>query len=330
MIRSELRHLIFNWLFGAVVGTAIIAFTSPWFVRSYLPREVDAIRGVRTMPTGVTYRWRSEGWADTKIGPLGMPGKLQIDDVKSGISRIALWGDSQAEGVTVADQQKLFAQIERLSNQQLQVFPFARSGDDLEVWLRQIPAVERKLQIDMHVVLVVDLPDLLINPSNDGPATYPAAITALPAFLIQASRNLITDHRTGSIRKLRFAVGPENDSGKVATTDQRPVSDWGQSLTRLRAATDHKIVLLYAPPVPQIVGDRVQRADLAATDISRVEKIANGLGIQVVNVQQALVASAQAGHWPHGFHNGRIGVGHLNSVGYEVIATMLIEAIVKR
>ncbi len=105
-----------------MVGTGIIALTSPLFVRSYLRLRVDPVRGVWTLPPEHVYRWRSEGYADTWIGPLGMPGKRSLPGGDDRTIRVALWGDSQAEGVCVADDQKIDAQAQRIAGQQLSVF----------------------------------------------------------------------------------------------------------------------------------------------------------------------------------------------------------------
>jgi len=139
------RLLMTNWLRGIVVGTILVAVTSPLFVRSYLPREIDPIRGVAVMPAGATYRWRFEGYADSHIGPLGMVGKTDISEPTSNTVRIALWGDSQAEGVCVPDRDKLFKQLERRYAPRVEVFPLARSGDNVADWVAQIPAVAAAL-----------------------------------------------------------------------------------------------------------------------------------------------------------------------------------------
>ena len=109
-------------------------------------------------------------------------------------TRVALWGDSQAEGVCVNDAQKIFAQAQQLSQGEIEVFPLTRSGEDVADWLTQFPAVEKELNIDVHVLLIVDLPDLLTTsevpvppPTQADTAQANAAIAAkLPAFVIQA------------------------------------------------------------------------------------------------------------------------------------------------
>ena len=48
----------------------------------------------------------------------------------------------------------------------------------------------------------------------------------------------------------------------------------------------------------------------------------------VVDARDELRSSvASDGRWPHGFHNGRIGSGHLNQVGNQVLAARLVEGL---
>lgn len=322
-------RLATRWLFGAMIGTALIAVTSPWFVRSYLPTSIDPTRGVAVLPTGADYRWRSEGYATTRIGPLGMPGKSSIVDAAPGQLRVALWGDSQAEGVSVPDNRKLFAQLERCSDDKLQVFPLARSGDDAADWVQQIPSVESDLAIDMHVILIADLPDLLVSDDPPPESTASQRITKLPAFVIQSARNLITDSDSGGFRKLRFSVGPAASSTSQASHQWNPVSndDWTKSIDRIRDAADKPIWILYAPPSPQIANGSANFNDSAAATFGAIKRIAEDRGVRAINSHAALCQSARAGEWPHGFQNGQIGQGHLNATGYSVVAQVLVAAI---
>ena len=103
------RFILARWLSGLCLGTVVIAVTSPWFVRSYIPRVQDPVRAVEVYQPGARYRWRSEGYATSQIGPMGMVGTSTSDLESDPDVRYALWGDSQAEGVCVSDQQKIGA-----------------------------------------------------------------------------------------------------------------------------------------------------------------------------------------------------------------------------
>jgi hypothetical protein len=312
-------------------------------VRTYAPLHASQARGVWTLPAGHTYRWRSEGYADTEIGPLGMPGKLSIAQRDDGFVSVALWGDSQAEGVCVADDEKLFAQAERLSAEEyrrggrLEVYPFARSGEEAADWVTQMPAVEREVELDIHVLLIVDLDDLLAAPEAPIPPPSEAdveqanaAIAArLPAFVIQAARHLLTESDETTRRKLRFMIGPiaADDPRQSSVWGPRRDADWIAATTAIRRASEKPIVILYAPPAPQIIDGKVIVEDDGAADFEVMRVAAEAAGLIVIDTREQLRQSARQGRWPRGFHNGLIGQGHLNANGNTVVALELIDAV---
>lgn len=355
---ATVKRLLRSWLIGILVGTGIVAVTSPLFVRSYLPLRVDPVRQVWTLPPGQFYRWRSEGYANTWIGPLGMPGKhgpvSETPADSPGQWRVALWGDSQAEGVCVADADKLFAIAERLGAGRIQVFPLARSGEDAADWVTQMAAVEQTLEVDVHVLLTVDLEDLLAAtqaplspPRESDVAAARASIAArLPAFVIQGARHLLTEADETTPRRLRFSVGPHPEvatpivedvaatspaESRAAATDggdaDRVAERWGEAMRAIRAASSRPILILDAPVTPQIVEGRVVTVSESDPRFQRMKGAAEEAGLMVVSARTTLVQSARDGNWPHGFHNGRFGSGHLNRIGNTVVASLMVSAV---
>jgi lysophospholipase L1-like esterase len=329
-------RLLVRWLSGVLLGTLIIAASSPLFVRSYLTQSFEPTRNAMTLPPGAAHRWRSEGYATTRIGPWGMPGKRSITEPTASAERIALWGDSQVEGFCVPDDQKLFAQLERQSAGQLTVLPLARSGDDVADWIAQIPTVESSLAIDRHVVVIADLPDLLTAAVEEDEATAGTLRNlraALPAFLLHAGRNLLTQADGTTWRSLRFRIGPvEQPSAAIQATthpidDQWSSANWTGAIERLQSSGDRPMVILYAPPSPYILAGHAFFQDPAVEQFAIVSEICQRLGVRLVSAQQAFVDAAHAGRWPHGFHNGQIGVGHLNADGYAILAKIIWDAI---
>jgi hypothetical protein len=324
------------------------------FVRSYFPLRADPVRQVWTLPPGHAYRWRSEGYATTAIGPLGMPGKLSMATPRTPQLRVALWGDSQAEGVCVADRDKLFAIAERLGEGRVQLFPLARSGEDAADWVTQMSAVEEALELDCHVILCVDLEDLatatqapLPAPSDADRAAARAAIAAkLPAFVIQAARHLLTEPDETTPRRLRFSVGPHHPPQEEDAEAARKqpaigrVSDdgdgkwhedhWREAMRAIRSASSLPIVILDAPVTPQIVAGRVLTVTEGDPPFQQMKRAAEQAGLVVVSARAALARSAREGRWPHGFHNGQFGSGHLNRTGNAVVASILLEQVRRR
>ena len=344
-MKTTSLRLIILWGVGFGVGTLLVGLTSPLFVRSYLPLQANSVRGVWTLPAGTTYRWRSEGYANSRIGPDGMPGKTAIDASRPAPdSRVALWGDSQAEGVCLDDSDKLFAQIARVSEGKLDVYPFARSGEDAADWVTQMAAVEKEFGIDQHVILVAELSDLLsaanapIPPpsEDDVEAANRAIASRLPAFVIQAARFLLREEDGATPRKLRFSIGPvESPSIDAGPSEVAPESEvdrgakWRSPLAAIRSATERPITLLYAPLVPQIVSGDVRWTDPEDADYQAVREQALQLGLKMVDARSSMRQSAEAGRWPHGFHNGQIGVGHLNRFGNQRLASEVVDRLVR-
>ena len=396
---APFSRLLFRWCCGLSFGTLLIAGSSPWFVRSYSPLVVDPIRRTWVLPSGNHYRWRSEGYATTHVGPLGMPGRVRELGVVAGKIgngesingnhttglnadtlhwalpdtvppnaaplRVALWGDSQVEGVCLADEQKLFAIAERLSAGAVEVFPLARSGQDAADWLTQLPMVEDHLSIDLHLFLVADLEDLLAAnlaplppPSPQDVSAGNAAIAArYPAFVIQAARNLLTVHNGATRRTLRFRPGPipvtavdphspvkregewvsiqstlsGEEEGKAlpegSLIDNDLISLWNEALSVIRRTTSKPVWVLDAPVTPEIVGGDVRLKTFADNHYVALQRVAPKHRIEVISVRKLFNDAAAQGRWPHGFQNGQIGVGHLNQNGNQLLAETLLREI---
>ncbi len=343
--------ILFRWSVGGLVGTLLVAVSSPWFVRSYLPRHIDEIRDVAVLQSGTTYRWRSEGYADTWIGPHGMPGiadaKFFSDRDDESTLRVALWGDSQAEGMGVADRFKIFAQAEQLADRSavnLSVLPLARSGDDARSWLHQLPAAERRLGVDIHMILVVDLPDFTIAAerfqAEPLDASQQRIVEQIPAFALRAVRNLLTSHEGDAPRRLRFAIGPaaiappqfdqSNEALDVAAAGAAKadvVSVIADATAAIRAVTTRPVHVIYAPPIPVIMGGRrIERDDNEAILASLITALGDA-EINWIDLRPAMIAAARRGDWPRGFHNGEIGNGHLNSLGNRIVARSIVAAV---
>jgi lysophospholipase L1-like esterase len=329
-----MKVILVRWTVGLITATVLFGIVSPLFVRSFLPNEVN--RGINTLPSGYAYRWRSEGYATTRIGPHGMPGKTEVPDGAK--SRIALWGDSQAEGVTVADDEKLFAAIQAASQNTLDVYPLAISGDSLGRWLLQMPWAESELAVNEHWFLIVDLEDLIDRSLPDATKSGRLyGITSyLPAFTVVAAKNLLTDVE-GNPRQLRFSLGRQSSTMPIDSIKQSAASPlegwdeprWTTLMRELRSRSELPIRILYCPPRPMIVGNHVDFEPPFIEAASIAARSAEAAGIEWIDLTEPLAISAQSGRWAHGFHNGQFGVGHLNATGNRVVAQAILAALDK-
>jgi hypothetical protein len=147
-------------------------------------------------------------------------------------------------------------------------------------------------------------------------------LNIIPDFVIHAARGLVFAGDSQRFRKLRFSVGPlaESDVEKsTASTIDAPFPS-NAIATALAESTTQPITVIYAPRLPIVIGDRIYREDSRATDFQSLAVALNEHDIRVIDCRDGLRQAAAEGHFPHGFHNGVFGNGHLNSVGYRVIA----------
>lgn len=338
------NELVKRWVLGAITGTLLVAATSPWFVRSYLPRKFDSTRNVVVLSESVCYRWRREGYADTTIGPHGIPGwtaDWNLDlPAEDGAPRIALWGDSQAEGMCVRDADKIAAHVEDLSNQRVQVVTLARSGDDCNDWISQIPSVEKAWHIDAHVFLLVEWSDWCIDavaPAVNSTELVSDRINALaryaPGFVIHAVRNASTQGTANEPRRLRFGLGPVDVPDKrinVKTNNASRVHEiegLSKQIDRLRKATSKPLLFLYAPKLPAIIDGELQRDDDSELVLASLREILPIERSAVLDLRSQLMDSAMKGRWPRGFHHGQFGVGHYNAIGNAILANACVSGL---
>ncbi|MEO1528134.1 MAG: hypothetical protein AAFX06_22115 [Planctomycetota bacterium] len=317
-----------RWLVGLSIGTCLIAVTSPLFVRSYVPREVDSLRKVAVLQPGSTYRWRREGYATTAIGPHGMFG---VDSVESNATlTLALWGDSQAEGACVADHEKIATMVKRLGDGSLHVLSFARSGDDCNDWIAQIPRVESAIGIDAHVFLVSEFSDWQVDvaePNEHVDERLNGVSRFLPDFVVQAARNVVVTGNGDTRRVLRFRPGPMPSHDSLQASNETDAET--DSLDAIRAnvervrdsTTKHCLfVLATEPPDVATGGGELSNDSRTARAFGGQQE---GLGrLDLIDLTSTLQSSPRASR---GFQNGQLGVGHLNAQGNRIIAQGVVE-----
>lgn len=336
-IRNEVRgKMIVRWILGLMAGTMIVWVTSPLFVRSYHGRVYDPISRSLVYPAGTAYRWRSEGYATTLFGPDGMPGR-QTPPRPHASRVIALWGDSQAEGVCVADRDKLWRVLQTgLANkaESVDVLPLAKSGTDAADWIRGFDASEKLLGVTEHFLLVCELNDLLPL-AQHAPDPMPgmplvredALLDVVPDFVIHAARGIFLQSASNELRRLRFGIGPvaKNVAGAAHgyyESSRFPAAEIADGLAR---STTLPVTLLYAPRLPVIMGGTIKRTDSQNDAFERLATALRQTSVSVIDCRDALLDAADQGVFPHGFQNGVIGNGHLNETGYRAIVTRIAE-----
>lgn len=332
--------MLVRWIVG-MLGCGLLFWVAGYHtVDSILVRVADPQLGVVTLRPGDTIRWRSEGWATTRIGPHGLPGWRPSDAER----RILLWGDSQVEGLTVNDPEKIHNQVIRLADRSggrnLDCLPLGRSGSDAHHWISLTNAAEALWQPERHVWVVTDLDDLWVLAdrqataslkrfsADPSPAWVRWAAACRADALLAAGKRIAYDRQAGRLRRLDFGPGPRRaalaagDAAAAVSLDEQTIQ------TVASAITDHgrhrRLAILYAPATPRI-GDRVviDHPDDAAFNALRREL---GDAVAVVDLRAAFVELWQRQHrLARGFHHGMPGRGHLNAEGNRIVAEAVVQ-----
>lgn len=327
-----------RWLFGLVAGTALAWGSSNFFVRSYSMRVHDAERGRWVRPAGTRFRWPLEGYGVTHYGATGLPGWQPAGrdgEESSEDVLVALYGDSQAEGLCVSDRQKLHRQLSQ-SLGRTRVIPLAESGDTWRDWADQFAWAEKRWGVKLHVILLTEISDVMDRDSvpnartTKPPSAFRGALLKrLPDMAVHAVAGLALDPSSGTRRSLRFRPGPVKceTSPTDASASRNPSHRFAAIVDELAGQASKPIVVVYAPRIPSNTGKDLVWEEPLQSPFPLFADEARKQGLTVIDARPVLVESAKVGRFPHGFHHGQLGNGHLNAVGYDVLANLVSEPV---
>ncbi|TVP95471.1 MAG: hypothetical protein EA381_18775 [Planctomycetaceae bacterium] len=354
-----------SWIVGLLGASLLVYFAGRPFVDSILVRDFDDDLEMVTFRPGDTIRWRSEGRADTLVGPHGLPGWQP----NGADFRVVLWGDSQVEGLCVADRDKIHQQlIDQVAWYDsglpftCDCMPMGRSGTDARDWRDGMPAADRLWKPELHVWVVTDLEDLtaLGTPTMPRSTTWSAPSSRAVRLahqlradvLVAIARKRLRDP-AGGWRSLDFAIGPrgtaaptslDSPNGNTAPARNTAVGGLGLSdqvpagnteideatvaeVERIAAEQAGRLLLVYAPATPRIHNGWLPNHP----DDERFDSIQARLaarGIDVLDLRPDFRALWDQWRLPtRGFHNGTPGLGHLNRAGNSLIARRIVGAL---
>lgn len=357
-----------QWAIGIFGSWVIVWVVGPGLINSILVRTYDADLKVNTIRPGDVVHWRSEGWASTRIGPHGLPGwqpdrpggQTNREPVSPGddpLRRIVIWGDSQVEGVCVADEQKIHNQTIAIARRrdriELDCLPMGRSGADARDWQDLMPDADRLWHPDLHVWVVTDLSDLTVLASKDAAEAYHRWTVESPRWvkfaaaihaeaLFEAGKRIFRDPSTGGIRRLDFSLGPRGATTAVSSDDAHGDAHGeahGEAIKNedelagavatavagLAGRFDGRLAILYAPATPRFAGGlKTDHPDDAAFDAIR--RRLREAAIPVADVRGDFIELWHTRtELPRGFHNGMPSYGHLNASGNRLVAAAILD-----
>ncbi len=334
-----------RWFVGALASGLLLWAFGAEFVNSIEPEQFDEKIGRHLPRPGAKLRFRSEGWATTRYASHG----LLADDVEAKASfAVGVWGDSFIQSAHVDDDEKFGARFrERWVGQPtVTTVAVGYPGRAVADVVALLPRYEAIKNFSAHVVVLPDLFDVSPNGTTfierprfefsehrrepPWPALRERLARSRLDFLWTPIHRLFVAHRNpiGS-EPLRWRVGPVPTEANrwrrwPELYDVDPAA-WQFALRELRASTDAPLAILYAPRVPYLDDGRVLLEHPVADLAARFGAMCRQEGIEFIDLSGALAAHFESsGRTPMGFHNGRIGRGHLNGDGQKVLADALI------
>lgn len=156
--------LTFRWLVGFGFSLMAIWAVTAWFSENYYPREWNSQLKRNVAVSGSTFQQRSEGWATTRFGELGLVG--QDGPLEAETPKVLIWGDSFVEAFHVDDDDKMHRQWESMAPEVgfegMQCVAVGHRWWSVADYLFLMPRMESAVEnARLHVVHLHTLQDIL-------------------------------------------------------------------------------------------------------------------------------------------------------------------------
>lgn len=340
--------ILINWLAGFIIATAGIWAMSPLTTDSPIVYVWDSALERYVAEAGV-YRKRSEGYATTHTGRLGINGIPDVTLVQG--PKVAIWGDSYVDARHVADDRKMSQVASRLFRERfgkpITAVAIAMEGWSMADICHQLPRYEKLCGgFEAHVIVFNEFTDFDIGqpgramtfrpgrPAHLAPNGWHPRRQRLKAAVYESGCNfawlLLRD--LAQHRPLRFAPGKVRRPAENSTVNspEEPVSSEGraQVLDALRATTERPILLVYVPALPGLYKGAVVDTEPFPSQLAELKALAKSRGMGFIDIGPQLAeAPRRDGRFPRGFANTLIYAGHLNTLGHHIVAQAIVNAL---
>ncbi len=326
-----------RWFLGALLSFAIVWGSSAVFINSIPIWEYSDELDSYIFEENMAYRWRSEGWATSRVGRHDVFG---IDDITTVSGRcVAIWGDSYVEAAQVADSEKTAQQLTKMferENVPLTGIGIGRAGRSVSDYYYLLPRYEQLISPLSNVILISQIEDLEVDGKT---------FVQSPEFHFQKRnqryqalglRKLLSDWRLdfifSTIKEMKtpreWVFLPWKDKaarGKIATVVDKTMEErraqWQFALKSLQANSKAPLTIAYVPTVPFINDGEIIFQDENEALALELQSLASELGIGWVDLTSAFNGLyTEKGLFPRGFINSRPASGHLNKYGHYLLA----------
>lgn len=342
------RKQLTIWVFGFVFSLLFIWGVSAVFLGSIRPKVWDSAVGRFIDVPGLTYRHRSEGWADTCPGLHGMS-RESAEVFFSPGPKFLFWGDSYAEAVQVSPEERAVNVYNALAGQgKPRGVTIADSGLTVADYYFYIPRYEALTDnVVAHIFLLDGLRGIMPGSHLDCHSQFladpwrfeehlcePSELAQRYGPMINRSR---LDFLHGLYRSLRdysfrFSVGnltqrrPVIRPEKEELSPERMESAWRFLLAELARETRARLVFIYAPLSPALSRGNIRyenEEDKAKKAL--FARLCREAGADFIDLSADFLSLYEKdGTLTMGFFNTPQGAGHFNASGQAVVARGLL------
>lgn len=340
--KSKLRsalHLLAIWGSAGILSLVlVISVYTVFFSRSQAEYNETIYENYRLVNVPhTTQLYTQEGYGLTSYGENG----LVVDkEVNFNIPRLLFLGDSYMEAKQVSDAQKLTEIVERTWNtrhpeQPIQTLNLGAAGEDIRTYLSFGRNMDAYFQPNLVFVMMNrrDFVPLIQQPEQL------EQWEADPSFKLVRPQRLSRWQQlvNGTIFRQFFvqllfqtngflqkeSADNETAEAELQTGNQDILAGHeaavADQLRALQSIWGDRLVIIYNVHVPNF-GEGA--ADTHENDT--LMQTAAQLGIPVINLYEPMLKAFREGRPPRGFHNARMGIGHFNEYGHEIIAAQVL------
>lgn len=330
------------WLGGFLLSFFVCWAVSSVFTDSVVPVVWDEQLRKHVRQPGTTFRFRSEGWADTVVADHGLS-RLDAMTATDPNDKFLFWGDSFADSVRVAESQRAMPVFNKIST--LKGVTVADGGLGVADYYFEIPRYEKAISnVVGHVILIGDIRDILpeehvqchcrflsspwrfeesqCQPSGTA-LKYASVINEWKLDFLHGIYRSFVDHT------LDFSVGiPTLATPKASPTDGAIEVDeaWQFLVNSLKEQTKGFILFVYAPDIPRLRHGQIDFHDIEHQRMARFGAICRDNGVGFINLGSRFIRHFnESRQFVKGFFNTPPGTGHFNAAGQSLIAEALLE-----
>ena len=338
-----------KWILSLIASSMFAWAVSYCSLDSVSLKSFDEAVNRFTLEPDTVVRMRSEGWANSHIGPHGTTGMFPANLKARPI--IAIWGDSYIESFQVSDAEKAGTILTTLCTQKGNCdhigMNIGMSGQSIADYYFSIPGYEFVFgTIGHHYIVLGSIMDVLPDQSGRIGRFISAPEFSLKKIPFKQGpyqlKSLCYTFRldflwklTRKLSKLDFSemlpkIGPKQKEGtddhSILPVDH--IAAWDFLLPKISDITQKSLTFVYCPTIPVITASGIELKNPKEALARTFERMCHKYGLGFIDIGDDFIRHYQrTGTFPRGFFNSQPSKGHMNAQGHRLLAEAIFKQI---